>query len=315
MKKRILKYMSIPILTIALLSVFFISASAETYASPINVFTYLDKPEPTENLQYVALHYTSGSSYLLAVGCDGNENISFSWYMGNASMGNILYASNNGASGGFIYYYFINLETCNISNCEFVSVPPGKQYLRVYEENYLIDGFYSYGLPCSWLGSYTQSYALQVTWSYGTYSNISTIRSQVAGINNNCSSILGYLNSLSVKQDTANSYLNQINNNLAGNNQKLDQLINSLKQQKEELIDNTSSVSSAYNLDNSGLESEQNKYNASDVTIPEFNSDLVEGSSSYWSFVEQILSTSGLLPLTIFALVIGLVSFIIGKKV
>lgn len=52
-----------------------------------------------------------------------------------------------------------------------------------------------------------------------------------------------------------------------------------------------------------------------EVTIPEFDQSLVEGSSTYWEMVEQILDTSGLKPIIIFSLAIGLAAFIIGRKV
>lgn len=318
--KQTLKLLFSILTIVVLMSVFNVSASATSYASQIYVSTYLPEPIATENVQHVALHYTSGNSYLLTVGVDGNENISCSFAIANN--GNTLYVTNNGATGGYLYMYFISLDNCQVSGMKMVNVQPNARYQVAFSETNKVDAFYSYGLPSYTVGSYTTPYALQVNWHLVTDNNIATIRDNVSGINNKCQMIIDYLKTIEGNQDDlynkiiwTNTYLNSIDQKMTTNNSKLDQLITAIQNQKQELIDNSETVSSAYNLDNGSLEEEEGKYNPEDVTIPEWDSSLVSGSGTYWDLVEQVLNTSGLLPVIIFALVIGLVSFIIGKKV
>lgn len=67
-------------------------------------------------------------------------------------------------------------------------------------------------------------------------------------------------------------------------------------------------------LNSSELDELESGLMSEEVTIPEFDSSLVEGSGTYWNMVEQLLDTSGLKPVVLFALAIGLASFIIGRK-
>ncbi len=69
-----------------------------------------------------------------------------------------------------------------------------------------------------------------------------------------------------------------------------------------------------HSLNSSELDELESGLMSEDVTIPEFDSSLVDGSGTYWNMVEQLLDTSGLKPVVLFALAVGLASFIIGRK-
>lgn len=69
-----------------------------------------------------------------------------------------------------------------------------------------------------------------------------------------------------------------------------------------------------HSLNSSELDELESGLMNEEVTIPEFDTSLVAGSVTFWDMTEQLLDTSGLKPVVLFALAIGLASFIIGRK-
>lgn len=258
------------------LFLFSLTAFAESYASPIYISTYLPEPVSGDNLVSAALHYKqSGLSYLLVVGSDGTEGLTFSFELCDKNHGNRLYATNTSNSDGFAYIYFISLDNCSISNIKTVKVPKDSRYNTIYSEYYEIDGYYSYGLPISCVGGYTIPYSLQVTWGKATSDNISTIRNEISGVNNKCQIIIDYLKSIDDDSSNirerliwTNTYLNNIDGNISQAISKLDSIISLLQQ----LIN--AEPSESVN------QSQINDYNQANKDVDDLLGGLIESTSS-----------------------------------
>lgn len=219
----------------SLLCSFSLTASATSYASPINVDTYLPEAPCNDNQKCLAVHYKNGGFYLLVYGHDGNENISEVFQISNS--GNKLYVNNNSSHVSYVYVYFINLETCDISSPHYYAVTANSIEQVTYSESYVIDAIYPYGLTTQLLSPNSVNYSLQVNWSTRTDNNLATIRNEVNSINVKCQIILDYLKSIDEDSSNirerliyTNTYLNSIDGKASTVLAKLDTVISLLQQ-------------------------------------------------------------------------------------
>lgn len=230
-----IKFLISLVISFSLLFSFGVTAFATSYASPINVTTYLPEAPCNDNQKCLAVHYKNGGYYLLVYGHDGNENISEVFQISNS--GNKLYVNNNSSHVSYIYIYFINLETCDISSPHYYAVTANSMDQVTYSESYIIDAIYPYGLTTQLLSPNSVNYSLQVNWATRTDNNLVTIRNEVNAINNKCQSILDYLKSMD--EDTSNirnrliytnTYLGSIDGKMSTALSKLDTVISLLQQ-------------------------------------------------------------------------------------
>lgn len=301
------------------------TAFATSYASPINVSTYLPEPVTGDNLVSTAVHYKeSGLSYLLVVGSDGTDGLTFSLELGNKKRGNMLYATNNSNSDGFAYLYFISLDNCSISNVKTVKVPAGARYNTIYSEYYEIDGYYSYGLPVSCVGGYSVPYSLQVTWGKASVDNVAIIRSEISGVNNKCQSILDYLKS--IDGDTSNirdrliytnTYLNSIDGKMSTALNKLDTVISLLQQLQNAEPSETVNQSQIDDYNNANKDVDDLLGGLIESTSSNINNNIdMSGNNISWIYeqVEDLVQgNSKVFAIFLSILSMSLIMFIINK--
>lgn len=91
--------------------------------------------------------------------------------------------------------------------------------------------------------------------------------------------------------------------------------INAINDLDDKLTNSDEEVDDGKLVNNSDLEDFEDNFKGEDITIPSFDSSLVSGSSTFWSFCESILNAFGLKNYFILAMCIGLVTFILGRKV
>lgn len=321
MKKILFKFISVLTVIIIIVSFSIFSASAVSYASPINIDTYLPEAPCNDNQKCLAVHYKNGGYYLLVYGHDGNENISEVFQISNS--GNTLYVNNNSSHVSYVYIYFINLETCDISSPRYYAVTANSIEQVTYSESYVIDAIYPYGLTTQLLTPHSVNYSLQVNWSTRTDNNIATIRNELSQVNSKCQNILTYLKSMD--EDTSNirdrliytnTYLGSIDGKMSTVLSKLDEVI-SLLSNLQSAVPSSQPDMGKLDEQASANEAVDNKLNElqSSVTTDVFDVDYQNNAIPWiWQQVEDLtIRNKKVFGVILSTLSVSLIMFILNK--